>query len=785
MSLIGTGIDLPLGGSEVIHEESQSGGSSEATSVSTAANLTGVIGHLYLAAITTKQFQAVTAVTGLGLTWNRLIQQCSGRNQTGIEVWTARGIPSGNSQVTAILAAAPNSAAIIVSRYSGLDALEPTGTLLSGNTNGQSGVCTSGSDSSSYTFSMTTTANGALIYAVAAMRNKAHEPGAAYTELAEFTQGNSGSTAAGLAVQQQAVLTESTVLLDGAFSSSVDWAVAGVELKPVGSSIPVSDIAVLPASHDYGSLLVNTNLSQSFAIRNDGEADLHVDGLSLGGLNASAFSLGNVDLPFVVPQGQSQNVQVNFNPTTTGIKHATLQISSDDPNENPFNVSLTGRAVDSVAPDIVVDPMSHDYGTVVINVGVSTTFEIRNDGINDLTVTGTTLLGAQTNLFAIISGGAPFILGAGETRSVEVSFTPDAEGSAAATLRIVSDDPDEGEVDVVLTGSGLSVAGPGAMWISAAELARKAMSGSAWESVKGTADGDLGTANIADLHSKHDIKTLAVALVYARTGDPFYRQKAADAILSAIGTDEGGSAHALGRNGASYIIAADLINLSEYDPAADAAFRSWLDAARFVERSDGTLIEEDESRANNHGRYAGATRVAIAVYLGDQAEIERAAQVFKGLLGDRASYNGFAWKNDLSWQADPTQPVGINPLGAVKDGYTIDGALPEEMRRGCAFQSPPCYTGYPWEGLQGILVEAVLLSRQGYDVFNWQDRAILRSIQFLDHLRVTYPQAPWWAIGDDTFIPWLVNAIYGTTFVTTSPIQLGDIMGWTDWTHSP
>ena len=53
----------------------------------------------------------------------------------------------------------------------------------------------------------------------------------------------------------------------------------------------------------------------------------------------------------------------------------------------------------------------------------------------------------------------------------------------------------------------------------------------------------------------------------------------------------------------------------------------------------------------------------MAVYLGDATELANTAQVFKGYLGDRASYADFKY-GDLSWQADPSKPVGINPLEA-------------------------------------------------------------------------------------------------------------------------
>ena len=323
------------------------------------------------------------------------------------------------------------------------------------------------------------------------------------------------------------------------------------------------------------------------------------------------------------------------------------------------------------------------------------------------------------------------------------------------------------------------------IWISATELAGKPMSGPAWDALKAAADGDLGLPEVGYFNSRHDVRTLAVALVYARTGEAFYRTKARDALLSAIGTESTTTRAAQTcRNVVSYVISADLIELSEFDPLGDTAFRAWIDQIRFVVWPDGSMIEEDNERTNNHGRLCGMSRAAIAVYLEDWSELDSTAQVFAGFLGDRQAYDDFEWKYDLSWQNDEGNPVGINPVGAEKQGLSIDGALPEEMRRGGSFAIPPSQTGYPWEALQGILVEAVILDRAGYAVFDWSDQAILRSVEFIDRLDDQYPQAGWWATGDDTWLPWLINAIYETEF-PTQPAAIGKCMGWTDWTHAP
>ncbi|MDP9346153.1 MAG: alginate lyase family protein, partial [Actinomycetota bacterium] len=316
------------------------------------------------------------------------------------------------------------------------------------------------------------------------------------------------------------------------------------------------------------------------------------------------------------------------------------------------------------------------------------------------------------------------------------------------------------------------------VWTSAAELASRPQSGPAWQAVKSAADGSLGTPAIANQDSDHDVLTQAVALVYARTGAEAYRSKAAAAISAAIGTERGGRTLALGRNLVSYVIAADLIGLGGYDPALDARFRAWLASVRTEALGGDTLVSTQESRPNNWGTMAGASRMAADVYLGDTGDLDRAATAFQGWLGDRRVYAGFSF-GDLSWQADPSQPVGIDPPGAVKQGLATDGALPDDMRRGCAFALPPCHTNYAWEAMQGVVVAAEILARRGYDSFGWSDRAVLRAAQFLDRLDHQY--GGWWATADDTWQPWLINSAYGTRFPATSPAGVGKIMAWTDW----
>ncbi len=335
----------------------------------------------------------------------------------------------------------------------------------------------------------------------------------------------------------------------------------------------------------------------------------------------------------------------------------------------------------------------------------------------------------------------------------------------------------------ILQGAGLpgpasvdAAAGPHLI-ATAAEIARLPTSGAAWRSMKEAADSNAGSPDLSNQDSENDTLVLAKAFVYARTRVLAYRTSVIANLHKVIGTEVGGRTLAAGRGIPAYVIAADLVSLSTSDPSFDSrTFRPWL-RRLLTENLDGdSIITTQQSRPNNWGTHAGAARAAISIYLGDKIQLSRTARVFKGFLGDRASYASFNY-GDLSWQCNERAPVGINPTPCVKNGINIGGAIPDEMRRGASLEWPPASTQYPWELMQGAVVEAELLTRAGYPAFTWQSKALLRAAQFL------YNRAGWPADANDDWQPWLLDFRYGATFKRTSPTHAGKNFGWTDWLY--
>jgi hypothetical protein len=312
------------------------------------------------------------------------------------------------------------------------------------------------------------------------------------------------------------------------------------------------------------------------------------------------------------------------------------------------------------------------------------------------------------------------------------------------------------------------------MMLTQSEIQALPASGSAWRALASRATRTWPAPKLADQNSAGDVDALAGALYYAKTGDTAVRAKVRDAIMAARGTEAGGRVLALARNLQGYVLAADLIDLRGLSPADDAAFRSWLSGVRRAPMSECTnLIACHEKRPNNWGTHSGAARIAADIYLGDGADLARAATVLRGWLGERSAYAGFSW-GDRSWQANPAAPVGINPPGATKHGVTIDGVLPDDQRRG-----GPCCTpvkeNYVYEALQGVVTSAYLLSRQGYTPWAWGNQAIKRAFVWQTTVNAFTPT------GDDGWQSWLMNRVYGLRLAVKNRANPGKGFGYADW----
>ena len=324
--------------------------------------------------------------------------------------------------------------------------------------------------------------------------------------------------------------------------------------------------------------------------------------------------------------------------------------------------------------------------------------------------------------------------------------------------------------------------------MSKAALMALPTKGPAWENLVAIANDPTGKPDLRDQDNRVGVMALASALVFARTGDDTYRERARSQIMAAIGTEQEGAPNSilsLGRQLGAYVLAADFIKLSGAD---DEQFRPWLDSIRTrVLGGHGrwtSLTGTHEDAPQNWGSFAGASRIAASLYLGDTADVARAAQVLRGFLGDRSAYAGFQGPEGArSWSCDPAKFIPINGACTL-DGIDLDGAIVRDIDRGGNRKWPPgrAGIGYTLESLQALTLQAELLTVNGYgEAWTWSDQALKRAAGIVtrsgDAGGLTWNRSE-----VSYYVPWILNARYGLD-LPTRPAGFGRVFGYTDWLY--
>jgi hypothetical protein len=153
-----------------------------------------------------------------------------------------------------------------------------------------------------------------------------------------------------------------------------------------------------------------------------------------------------------------------------------------------------------------------------------------------------------------------------------------------------------------------------------AELMALPTTGMPWTSMLTVAEGDLGAPDLANQDNTNAGRTLAAALVYARTGETAYRDDVV-AQLRQVATANmtGARVLSVSRQVAGYAIAADLVGYR------DPAFVTFMTNIRT--RNIGNhgrwyaLTQTSEDTANNWGAWALASRIAASRYVRDTADV--------------------------------------------------------------------------------------------------------------------------------------------------------------------
>ncbi len=215
------------------------------------------------------------------------------------------------------------------------------------------------------------------------------------------------------------------------------------------------DIDFSVTTHNFGSHVVGFPETWNTTATNIGNVDLVLDSAVF--LNDVAFHvLEPAEFPVTLASETGRLFILEFDPPTAGVFIDSLAVYSNDPDENPFYIVLTGTGLPDEG-DIDVDPTIVDFGTVRISYpGLSTSrgVKVMNVGTGVLTVSAADVTGEGFSMDPLT--GAVDIDSSSHTW-LRVWFAPMEARSYDGTLRIISDDPDEGVFELPLMGIGYDI----------------------------------------------------------------------------------------------------------------------------------------------------------------------------------------------------------------------------------------------------------------------------------------------------------------------------------------
>ena len=257
---------------------------------------------------------------------------------------------------------------------------------------------------------------------------------------------------------------------------------SGPEMNVVGNSVSITDGDVTPdvADHtDFGGVLTSSGtIVRTFTIENTGTATLTLDSastpyVSIGGAHLGDFTISTAPSNSIAAGG-STTFNVTFDPSVDGTRNATIYISNNDSDEDPYTfairgtglaglpeINILGSSTSIIDGDASPDLLDFtDFGNVVELAEFTRTFTIENAGGADLELDGTPTIvigGTHAADFAVTDAPLTTISASGST-TFDITFTPSALGVRSATISIANNDDDEDPYNFSIQGTGVVAA---------------------------------------------------------------------------------------------------------------------------------------------------------------------------------------------------------------------------------------------------------------------------------------------------------------------------------------
>jgi hypothetical protein len=211
-------------------------------------------------------------------------------------------------------------------------------------------------------------------------------------------------------------------------------------LIQVSAAASVPQLVCSPASLGFGNVEVGQTETLTFTVTNGGATSVTVTEVTV---SDSAFATSKLSLPQVLSAGQSVALSVSFSPQTTGWTSGTVKFSSNASNTT-LVLGTGGTGVTS--EPLAASPSHLSFGQVGVGSSASRTIVLTNAQSTDLKIAS-----VQTSVdsFSIQGPTFPLTLGAGQSVTLTINFSPQSAGTAGGSVFVFG-----AGLSIPLTGTG-------------------------------------------------------------------------------------------------------------------------------------------------------------------------------------------------------------------------------------------------------------------------------------------------------------------------------------------
>jgi hypothetical protein len=231
-----------------------------------------------------------------------------------------------------------------------------------------------------------------------------------------------------------------------------------ITLRGTGTAATGGSITIAPTSLTFGSQAVGTtSAAQMVTVSNTGGTAVTFTNITMSGDFAGATLAQCTNIPV---EGEPCVFSITFKPTATGTRTGAITFT-DNATGSPQTVTLTGTGTSGTAT-VTVTPSSLTFGSQAVSTtSAPLSVTVKNTSTATVTFSGFTISGEDAEDFAVplpSSGAgcsATGTLAAGASCTINVVFTPGANGARTATLNI-ADSATGSPQTVALSGTGVT-----------------------------------------------------------------------------------------------------------------------------------------------------------------------------------------------------------------------------------------------------------------------------------------------------------------------------------------